>query len=98
MNTSISEQVFSWFRGHATTLNTSLPSTHRFLVLVYAKRHNKLILDGQATYLNPHAAHKTMQKAGILHKPASHAYVCKKPAVKVMRTITKRPAARMSSR
>ena len=39
-NSSICEQVFSWFRGYASTLNTASGEGHRFLVLVYAKRHN----------------------------------------------------------
>ena len=69
--------------------------THRFLVLVYGKRHNGLVLANQASYLNPYSSHsKTMKEAGLRGKPAYHAYVCRRPSAKlVQKHILKRPGA-----
>ena len=94
VNTSISEQIFSWFRGYANTMNTMNARTHRFYVLVYSKRHNELVIQNEAFHLNPHSAHKkTMKKAKVHARPASSAYACKKPAGKVMK-IMKKPSSR----
>ena len=81
VNTSIAEQTFSWFRGYAASFNQTRPEFQRFIVLVYTAKHNDLVHKGEAVHLNPFSAHKkTMKKAGILRRPASHAYICKKPA------------------
>jgi len=94
VNTSISEQIFSWFRGYASTMNTMNARTHRFYVLVYAKRHNELVIQNEAFHLNPHSAHKkTMKKAQVHARPASSAYACRKPSSKVMK-ILKKPSSR----
>ena len=94
VNTSISEQIFSWFRGYASTMNTMNARTHRFYVLVYAKRHNELVIQNEAFHLNPHSAHKkTMKKAQVHARPASSAYACKKPSSKVMK-VMKKPSSR----
>ena len=53
-NTSISEQVFSWFRGYTKLLNTMFPNTHRFYVFYYAKLHNFLVMSGDVEHLNEH--------------------------------------------
>ena len=93
VNTYISEQVFPWFRVFAATMNMMTASTHRFTVLVYVRRHNALILENQATYLNPFSAHrKTMKKAQIHRRPASHAYTRKKHILK--KPARKRPSTR----
>ncbi|CAE7822980.1 unnamed protein product, partial [Symbiodinium microadriaticum] len=60
-----------------------IDKTHRFIVLLYARRHNALVLENQATYLNPFSANrKTMKKAQIHPHPASHARTCKKQILK----------------
>ena len=43
VNTSACEQVFSWFRNYARTLNSVHPRTHFFLVLLYCRLHNELV-------------------------------------------------------
>ena len=85
----------SWFVDYATSLNMTRAATDRFLVLVHAKRHDELVLANQASYLTPFSAHsKTMKKAGSKGKPASHAYVCRRPSTKLVKKhILKRPAA-----
>ena len=92
LSSSICEQVFSWFRGYASTLNTTSGEGRRFLVLVYAKRHNACVLSDTATYINPHSARrKTMKKVGTWKRPSSHAYACKKLASspKLLRRVSK---------
>ena len=55
VNTSVSEQVFSWFRGYSRTLNEMKASRHHFLVLYYCAKHNKHIDAGSAKYLNAYS-------------------------------------------
>ena len=52
VNTSIAEQVFSWFRRFASTLNELRPRRHRFICLFYAAMHNDVLGRGEATYIN----------------------------------------------
>ena len=43
VNTSCSEQVFSWFRNSARILNKMEPTVHYFLVLLFTKTHNEQV-------------------------------------------------------
>ena len=89
VNTSISEQVFSWFRGYSSTFNSMNAKHQRFYVLAYSRRHSHLQKLDDMQHLNPWSARKsTLKRAGVLQKPASRKYKCrvKKQAV------LKRPA------
>ena len=55
VNTSVSEQVFSWFRGYSRTLNEMKACRHHFLVLYYCAKHNEHIDAGTAKYLNAYS-------------------------------------------
>ncbi|CAE8688578.1 unnamed protein product, partial [Polarella glacialis] len=77
VNSSVAEQVFSWFRNYTTTLNTMSPVTHRFYVLYYAKLHNVLMLNGDTDHLPPRPWNKN--ESG----PVS--YTCKTKVIKVMK-------------
>lgn len=72
VNSSVSEQVFSWFRNYARILNDMRPVVHKFLVLVFCKLHNELIAKGDKDHLNLHRA----------SAPAGGSYACarKRPA------------------
>jgi len=89
INTSAAEQVFAWFRGYASCLNSTNPVVHRFLVLYYVMRHNKMIADGMVSHLNPYAVHSERMKAA-----RREGYVCKRPAgIATDMPMKKRPAA-----
>ena len=62
LNASIAEQTFSWFRGYARSFNELRTSRRRFLVLLYAKRHNELLRTGKTTHLNRYS--HTKRKRG----------------------------------
>ena len=63
VNTSVSEQVFSWFRGYSRVLNEMKACRHHFLVLYYCAQHNKHIEAGTAKYLNAYShLNKSKQK------------------------------------
>ncbi len=91
INTPVSEQVFSWFRGYARVLNSMGGLRHKFLVLVYCKRRNDLTAEtpargGLQTRL-PKSKVRAYQrssprvvKKSVLKKPASKATLAKKPA------------------
>jgi len=51
-NTSLAEQIFSWFRGYASTLNNMRPLRHRFIVKHYIRLHNDLVLQDDTSHLN----------------------------------------------
>lgn len=103
VNTSVAEQVFSWFRGFARTFNELRPARHHFLVLYYCRKHNKMIEDRRADYLNKHSHMNTGRRS-------TQGYACgsltcmrksnRKPSAKplkkkvVKKTVIKRPAAR----
>ena len=53
MNTSVAEQVFSWFPGYAQVLNELRPERHNFLVLYYCRRHDMLVEQGRTEHVNP---------------------------------------------
>ena len=53
INTSICEQVFSWFRNFTTNFNELRGNRHKFVMLYTAKKHNKAITSKSASYLRP---------------------------------------------
>ena len=55
-NTSVAEQVFSWFRSHTAALNSASALHHEFLVLYLCRVHNELMSDGDFSHLPPAAA------------------------------------------
>lgn len=83
VNTSISEQTFSWFRGYSGTFNSMSIGSHRFYVHVYARKHNDLIAANDMEHLNPFSTAKEKVKATKgLKRPSSHAYSCSKKVIK----------------
>ena len=76
VNTSISEQVFAWFRNYARILNHMSSNHHHFLVLLFCRRHNMLVDRMHVDHLCPFGLHK---KAKI-----SKQYSCtrKRPAAR----------------
>ena len=78
VNTSISEQTFSWFRGYSTTFNSMNADVQRFYVLSNARRHNVMLRCQETEHVNPWSAHKqAMKKVAIWKRPASTACGCK---------------------
>ncbi|CAJ1377361.1 unnamed protein product [Effrenium voratum] len=53
VNTSICEQIFSWFRHYSTAFNELRTNRHKFVMLYMAKRHNLAVEANQAQYLRP---------------------------------------------
>jgi hypothetical protein len=74
MNTSVSEQVFSWFRNYARTMNELRPDRHRLLVLHYCKLHNHMIRTGDRSHLNQYSVLQRTAKAAkkLLKRPAGY--------------------------
>jgi hypothetical protein len=94
VNTSVCEQIFSWFRNYARGLNDMMANRNRLLVLVYAKMHNEVIKKGETRHLGD-ASKKT---------PKRTPYVCndksdepKRKAMKVMKTM-KRTMSKRSAK
>ena len=88
VNTSISEQAFSWFRGYAGIFSSMPVARHRLFVHVYARKHNDMLRAEDAHHLNAFSTEK--EKARVsrgLKRPSSRAHECS--AMKVI----KRPAA-----
>ncbi|CAK9101585.1 unnamed protein product [Durusdinium trenchii] len=52
-NTSICEQVFSWFRNFSPIINEMRAHRHKFFLLLLSKRHNESIEGGNIRYLHP---------------------------------------------
>jgi len=73
VNSSVSEQVFSWFRNYSRILNEMAPNTHYFLVLYFCRIHNDQVSKGRTGHLNPHVRDT---------RPRSESYACtrKRPA------------------
>lgn len=77
VNASISEQVFSWFRGYSHTFNSMARKAQRFYVHLFAKKHNSMIRSGLPNYLNKFAAKKkTRIIKKVYKKPSSSSYAC----------------------
>ena len=65
MQTLRRDQVFSWFRRFAPTLNELRPLRHRFICLLFAVMHNDALGRGEATYINfGDYKHKPPKKEG----------------------------------
>ena len=52
VNTSIAEQTFSWFRGYTRLFNSMRAHRHHFAVLLFSRKHNALMDDGNFDHLN----------------------------------------------
>lgn len=52
INTSVTEMIFSWFRGYARVFNGLKKNRHNFLVLYYSKLHKEMVDSGQTSHLN----------------------------------------------
>ena len=78
MNTSKAEQIFSWFRGYASTFNSMDALRHRLIVLNYCKEHNALIDTGYSCHLNAHSANRKNRK----RSRTTSGYACSKKAKK----------------
>ena len=63
VNTSIAEQVFSWFRGYSATFNSMSADHQRFYVKAYSRRHNHMQKLKDLHDLNPWSAHKQVMKS-----------------------------------
>ena len=78
VNTSVCEQIFSWFRGYSLIFNNMAPTKHRFYVFLYARRRNIMVRRGDKAHLNPYSAHKkALKKVGLIKRPASTKYSCR---------------------
>lgn len=97
VNTSVAEQVFSWFRGYALTFNELRKERHVFLVLYYCKRHNLLLDNKGADYLNKYAANKSSKRAtrGYACQPSQRQK--RADAAKKKQTAMKAKAPRLSA-
>ena len=71
LNTSVAEQIFSWFRTYAVVLNEMRELRHRFAVLWFCQMHNDLLQDGNTAHLNKYKAEKAAKRKS---KP----YTCRK--------------------
>ena len=87
VNTSVSEQVFSWFRNYARILNEMKPKIHEFLVLYFCKLHNAVVKADGTKHLNPYSA--------CNKKKNSTSYPCtlKRPA-SAPPAVSQRPASK----
>ena len=85
VNTSRSEQVFSWFRGYARSFNSLRPNRHKLLVLYYSRLHNAMIEAGDAHHLNAYSPQGRGKSAKCVAKKG-YACAMKKRAMK--RTVT----------
>lgn len=65
INTQICEQTFSWFRGYARTFNSLRALRHKFLVLYFAKKHNKLVEKGDHSHLNEFSSGSRYRKKKV---------------------------------
>ena len=55
INTSISEQVFNWFRSYARNMNKMNRFRHQFLVYYYCKLHNEILESEETRHLNKYS-------------------------------------------
>lgn len=99
LNTSVCEQVFSWFRGYAKMMNKMRPLRHRFMALQHCIRHNALLEAGDRSHLNEY-----VQAAESGSSSGGHYACAKRPAAKTdpipkaMERVTKRPAMMAAKR
>lgn len=71
VNTSIAEQTFVWFRGYARTFNSMRANRHRFVVLLFSRKHNALMDSNSTSHLSAFAS-RAKRKRG------SSSYDCNK--------------------
>jgi hypothetical protein len=64
INTSVCEQVFSWLRNYASTMNAMNSKRHKFLLLTYVRRHNDMVEKGDTNHLNLYKHLKIGRKRG----------------------------------
>ena len=64
VNTSVSEQIFAWFGGYATTLIHLSNVRRRLYVPACAKRHNLILMQADAAHLSPFSAHEKAMRKG----------------------------------
>lgn len=81
INTSASEQTSSWFRNYARTMNELRPARNKFLVLCYAKEHNKLIEADCATHIQKLV--RTTANKGSTPYACDETLVLKRPAARL---------------
>ena len=90
VNTSIAEQVFSWFRRYASTLNELRPLRHRFICLLFAAMHNDALGRDEARYINFHSfVHKPPKKVDSHYGCSPAAKAKGKAAAKKKSTLQK---------
>ena len=86
-NTSAAEQVFTWFRGYAATLNSASSHHHWFVALYLCRKRNDLITSSGADHMNPYGNVRKLKRA-------TEPYGCGPCVVKRPAAAThKRPAA-----
>ena len=72
VNTSCSEQTFSWLAKYAKFINELRPNRHKLLLLYFCKKHNELVNQNRLHHLNPFSKK-------IKRKPFNRKrYICRK--------------------
>ncbi|CAK0879999.1 unnamed protein product [Prorocentrum cordatum] len=71
VNTQVTEQCFSWFRGYSRIFNEMSPSRRRFLVLYFVAKNNSMLSAGDADHLG----HLAAIFSNMHRKPSGH-YPC----------------------
>ena len=80
INTSVCEQVWSWLRNYASTMNHMNSRRHKFLLLSYVRRHNDMIAAGDVLHLNIFKATSSVRKR-VSKRPASPGHCAAKRIV-----------------
>jgi hypothetical protein len=83
-------EVWAWFRGYASTLNSANASLHRFLVLVYCKKHNSMMTKGDTDHLPP-------APVGMQHRKKGGHYHCTPVAMKGRAPVRKSKAMKQDN-
>eukprot|EP00973_Karenia_brevis_P057155 7951213-Karenia_brevis.AAC.1 len=65
LNTSVAEQIYSWFRGYARQLNEMRPLRHQSLVLKFSALHNDAGAKSKCDYLNKFSPFKKSTKKQV---------------------------------
>ena len=76
VNTSVCEQIFSWFRNYKGSFNTMTRFRHCFIVLYYVRRHNALVAAGDTIHLNAFSAKNKIVQAFRKGKASSRPPHC----------------------
>lgn len=80
INTSVCEQVWSWLRNYASTMNHMSNRRHKFLLFSYVRRHNDMIAAGDVLHLNPFKATSSVCKR-VSKRPTSPGHCAAKRIV-----------------